>query len=52
MKIAVDTSILAYAEGVDGADRRRRAIDAIKSIPAHNIVLPAQVLGELFAVMA
>ncbi len=51
MKIAVDTSILAYAEGVDGADRRRRAIDAIKSIPAHNIVLPAQVLGELFAVL-
>jgi len=51
VKVAVDTSILAYAEGVDGADHRRRAIDVIKSIPAHNIVLPAQVLGELFTVL-
>ena len=51
MKVAVDTNILAYAEGVDGADRRRRAIDVIKSIPAHNIVLPAQVVGDLFAVL-
>lgn len=51
MKVAVDTNTLAYAEGVNGADLRRRAIDVIKSIPAHNIVLPAQVLGELFAVL-
>lgn len=51
MKVAVDTNILAYAEGVDGADHRRHAIDVIKSIPAHNIVLPAQVLGELFIVL-
>lgn len=51
MKVAIDTNVLVYAEGVDGSERRRLAIDVIKSIPGHNVVLPAQALGELFAVL-
>lgn len=51
MKVAIDTNVLAYAEGVDGVVRRRQAIDLLKSIPPENILLPVQVLGELFTVL-
>lgn len=51
MKVALDTNILAYAEGVNGADRAAAARNLIQKLPADAVVLPVQVLGELFNVL-
>lgn len=51
MKVALDTNLLAYAEGVNGADRRDVALDLLRRLPAETAVIPVQVLGELFNVL-
>jgi predicted nucleic acid-binding protein len=51
MKIALDTNILAYAEGTNGAAMRDKALELIERLPAEAIVLPVQTLGELFNVL-
>jgi predicted nucleic acid-binding protein len=51
MKIALDTNVLAYAEGANGAAMRDKALEVIQRLPQGAIVLPAQTLGELFNVL-
>jgi len=51
MRIALDTNILAYAEGVNGALRAKTAVAIIKKLPESSTFLPVQVLGELFRVL-
>ncbi len=51
MKVAIDTNVLAYAEGVNGSERRDTALDLIGRLPQEAIVIPVQVLGELFNVL-
>ena len=51
MKVALDTNILAYAEGANGAAMRDRALEVIQRLPAGAVVLPVQTLGELFNVL-
>ena len=51
MKIALDTNVLAYAEGIDGADRRKAALALIRGLPQEAAIVPVQVLGELFNVL-
>lgn len=51
MKVALDTNILAYAEGVNGAERRATTNAWLEAAPIGDIVIPAQVLGELFNVL-
>jgi predicted nucleic acid-binding protein len=51
MTIALDTNILAYAEGANGAVMRDKALDLIQRLPPGAIVLPVQTLGELFNVL-
>jgi predicted nucleic acid-binding protein len=51
MKVALDTSILAYAEGANGPLMRERALELMQRLPPVAIVLPVQVLGELFNVL-
>lgn len=51
MKVALDTNILAYAEGINGAIRRDAALDLLHRLPATAVVIPVQVLGELFNVL-
>ena len=51
MRIALDTNVLAYAEGVNGETMRRRALELIDRLPRDEVVLPVQVLGELFSVL-
>ena len=48
MKVALDTNILAYAEGVNGEERRRQAADLVADLPSSATVIPVQALGELF----
>ena len=51
MRVAIDTNVLAYAEGLGDAKRCKRAADVVAALDASNVVLPAQVLGELFNVL-
>ena len=51
MKIALDTNILAYAEGVNTAENKEAAIELIRRIPSETLVIPVQALGELFHVL-
>ena len=51
MKIALDTDVLAYAEGANGALMRDKALKLIQRLPPEAVVLPVQTLGELFNVL-
>ncbi len=51
MRIAFDTNVLAYAEGVNGVHRRDLALNVIRRLPRESGTIPAQVLGELFNVL-
>lgn len=48
MKIALDTNVLAYAEGVNGALPQNAALAIIAKLTTRSTFLPVQVLGELF----
>ena len=51
MRVALDTNVLAYAEGINSADRRDTALALIRRLPKDTAVVPVQVLGELFNVL-
>ena len=51
MRVALDTNILAYAENVNGAARRDLALTLVRRLPQEAVVIPVQVLGELFSVL-
>ena len=51
MDIALDTNVLAYAEGVGDAQRQALALALIERLPPARVRLPAQVLGELVRVL-
>lgn len=51
MLIALDTNILAYAEGIGDSTCCSEAIRLIEQLPAEIVLLPAQCLGELFRVL-
>jgi predicted nucleic acid-binding protein len=50
LKAALDTNILAYAEGVNDSSKREQAWRLIENLP-ENTVIPVQALGELFTVL-
>ena len=51
MRIAFDTNILVYAEGLNGETKKQSTLDLIQALPQDLIVLPVQTLGELFNVL-
>ena len=51
MRVALDTNILAYAEGVNGASMKKAALDLVNKLPQASVALPVQTLGELFHVL-
>ena len=51
MKFALDTNVLAYAEGVNGTRMKRAALELIEKLPTDDTLLPVQTLGELFSVL-
>ena len=42
MRIAVDTNVLGYAEGLDDEDRRTRANEVLLALRRHDMVMPLQ----------
>ena len=51
MLVALDTNILAFAEGVNGEARQARAVTLLTRLTPESTLLPVQVLGELFRVL-
>lgn len=51
MIVALDTNILAYAEGVNGPSMKELALGLVQRLPQGAAVLPVQTLGELFNVL-
>lgn len=51
MRIALDTNILVYAEGVNEEDRKRRAHEVLQEFATADLLVPAQALAELFTVL-
>lgn len=51
MRIALDTNILAYAEGLGDKARCKMARTLIERLPVESVLLPAQTLGELYRVL-
>ncbi|HZT00471.1 MAG TPA: PIN domain-containing protein [Terriglobales bacterium] len=51
MRVALDTNVLAYAEGVNGAARKKSALAILEKLPPDETFVPLQALGELFTVL-
>lgn len=51
MRVAFDTNVLAYAEGVNGPSMKALALELVQGLPQASVVLPVQTLGELFQVL-
>jgi predicted nucleic acid-binding protein len=51
MRVAIDTNVLVYAEGVGDDSRCERANALMTRLVDGDIVLPVQVLGELYRVL-
>lgn len=51
MRLAVDTNVLAYAEGVNGPVRKEAALAITGRLPSDSTLVPVQVLGELYRVL-
>lgn len=51
VRVALDTNILAYAEGLGDAPRCGAARLLVEQLPIGSVVLPAQTLGELARIL-
>jgi len=51
MFVALDTNILAYAEGLNGEPMRRRTLAIVEQLSPDSTLLPVQVLGELYSLL-
>jgi predicted nucleic acid-binding protein len=51
MRVALDTNLLAYVEGVNGEERQRSAIALVKALAKGATLVPVQALGELYNVL-
>jgi predicted nucleic acid-binding protein len=51
VRLALDTNILVYAEGVNGLSVKKTAVDVIRKLSPDETFVPVQVLGELFYVL-
>ncbi len=51
VKIALDTNILAYGEGINDGAAHTTAERLVHSLPASRTYIPVQVLGEFFNVL-
>lgn len=48
MIAALDTNVLAYAEGLNGASMEEQALDLLENMRQGTVFIPVQVLGELY----
>ena len=51
INVAIDSNVLAYAEGVNGGSSRDAAVRLLESLPPESTLIPVHALGELFNVL-
>jgi predicted nucleic acid-binding protein len=51
VRVALDTNVLAYAQGINGDAMKKTALALIGALPVGAVVLPAQVIAELFQIL-
>jgi predicted nucleic acid-binding protein len=51
MKIAIDTNVLAYAEGINGTAKQTATLQLLARLPPRSQSIGAQVLAELYRVL-
>ena len=51
MRVALNTNILAYAEGLNEPDHQKRAASLFDRLSTAEIITPLQALGELLAAL-
>jgi predicted nucleic acid-binding protein len=51
MRVAIDATVLAFAEGIDDDVRREAAIALMDRLAQLTVFIPVQVLGELFRIL-
>lgn len=51
MRVALDTNILVYAEGINGSVKQQAALELLEKLPANAAAVPVQALGECFHVL-
>jgi predicted nucleic acid-binding protein len=51
MRVALDTNVLVYAEGINDDLRRNEITGLLRRLPPESIYLPVQALAELFYVL-
>jgi predicted nucleic acid-binding protein len=51
VRVALDTNIMAYAEGVDGEAMQQRVLEVTLVLDPAQMVVAVQALGELFNVL-
>jgi predicted nucleic acid-binding protein len=51
VRVALDTNILAYAQGVNGEIMKKAALGLMRGLPPDAVVVSAQALAELFQVL-
>ena len=51
MRVALDTNVMAYAEGVDDDRMQAIAMELVLKLPSGSAILPIQTLGELFNIL-
>jgi predicted nucleic acid-binding protein len=51
VRLALDTNIMAYVEGINGPSMKEAALELLQGLPRASVVLPVQTLGELFHVL-
>ncbi|MBI3492242.1 MAG: PIN domain-containing protein [Acidobacteria bacterium] len=49
--VALDTNVLAYAEGVNDPEKKAVALALLDKLPPESTMIPVQSLGELFNVL-
>ena len=48
MNVAIDTNVLVYAEGLNGAVKKGVALEVLDRLAPESTLIPVQVLAELF----
>ena|SRR5688572_17932138 len=51
MNVALDTNVLACAEGTNGEAMKVRALEIVERLTPESTMIPIQALGELFSVL-
>jgi predicted nucleic acid-binding protein len=49
--VAIDTNVLAYAEGLNGGTRKAKALALMRRLSPESTLIPVQTLAELFSVL-